>query len=535
MPETQRVEIFAGIEAVTVYNDRARVTRRGKAAIAAGRSTLVFGGLTAGLDEGSLRVHFAESPGVRVIGISADWEGHTAPSRDEEAKLVDAIEALTKKVRAIDDRAQALRTRFSLIDQYQQHARDAISRKASSSEEDSDDWTGALRFLAEEAQRTQVALRKTDKELHDIHEELQARQAELQRLRAPASRHTRRVEVVVEAEAKVDEGLVALDYVVFDAWWAPAYDARAVNGSLDLTWFGTVTQGTGEDWERVKLVLSTARPSESARIPRLTPVQLSGYKREKRPVEIVSYGKAADKSRERGDEKADGMAPEEPEPMVEFGGEGGRVEPTDTGDAALVFAIKGAETIPADRRPHKVEILTAPLEPEIGYETIPKIAPWVYLKASAENTTDFPILPGPVNVFGASGYVGSGHLEHVAPGERFAVSLGTDEHVKVRRIIDERVDAKPKILGSTRSLSFAYRIEVSNFREEPTRLTVVENVPVSEREEIEIELSEATTGPTDRDDDGFVKWTFQLDPEEERTIEFGYLVRYPKDWTLHGL
>jgi hypothetical protein len=194
-------------------------------------------------------------------------------------------------------------------------------------------------------------------------------------------------------------------------------------------------------------------------VPTLRSVQLSGYKREKRPVRIVSYGKEAQKKQEAG--PVGGL----------IAGESGRAEVDDHG-LAVTFSIKGKESLPADRRPHKVEVTTTQLDATLGYEAIPKISPWVYLKATAKNSTPFPILAGEVDVFRSSGYVGTGNLEFIAPGEEFAVSLGVDEDLKVKRVIDEKVDRAPKLFGSTRTIAYGYTIEVSNFKTAAQSITL---------------------------------------------------------------
>ena len=45
---------------------------------------------------------------------------------------------------------------------------------------------------------------------------------------------------------------------------------RAADRSVDLGYFGVINQTTGEDWNKVKLTLSTARPSLGG-APALTP------------------------------------------------------------------------------------------------------------------------------------------------------------------------------------------------------------------------------------------------------------------------
>ena len=57
-----------------------------------------------------------------------------------------------------------------------------------------------------------------------------------------------------------------LSYAAAGAQWAPAYDARCAPPTAAWTWVisGVINQTTGEDWNKVKLTLSTARPRWAA-------------------------------------------------------------------------------------------------------------------------------------------------------------------------------------------------------------------------------------------------------------------------------
>ena len=48
---------------------------------------------------------------------------------------------------------------------------------------------------------------------------------------------------------------VTLRYSIPNAGWSPAYDARlrSADRAIDLTYFGIVRNGTGEDWKNVSL------------------------------------------------------------------------------------------------------------------------------------------------------------------------------------------------------------------------------------------------------------------------------------------
>lgn len=512
----------ARIQAVTVNPDGASVTRRVKARTTGKKGKVVFEGLTAGLDEASLRAKVAGGS-IRVSGISSEWEGNTEAPRDSVKKLETQIREVSARIQAENDGLQALSVRSSVLEQYRAHSREAIANQAAEAGPATARWKAAVAFVTKEQESIAAESRERTERIRKDQERLAALQADLNRLQAPSDRLTRRVEVELESEAASAEGELALEYTVRDARWYPAYDVRAqADGKkLTFTYYGTVVQGTGEDWKDVALTLSTAKPTESAQVPTLTTVQLSGYKREKRPVTIVSYGQEAKKERQEGLGRA------------AQGGEG-RAEIDDHG-LAVTFTIKGKESLPADRRPHKVEVTTVALDAQLGYEAIPKVSPWVFLKAAAKNSTPFPILAGPVDVFRSSGYVGTGNLDYIAPGEEFAVSLGVDEDLKVKRIIDERVDTQPKLFGNTRTIAYGYTIEVSNFKAGPQTVTVVENIPVSQRKEIKVSVREGTTRPDEKNDDGFLRWKVDLKPGEQKTVMFGYLVEAPESFKIGGL
>ena len=60
--------------------------------------------------------------------------------------------------------------------------------------------------------------------------------------------------------------------------------------------------------------------------------------------------------------------------------------------------------------------------------------------------------------------------------------------------------------------------------------SVIDQIPVSQNDDIKIELIGQDRSPTKRDIDdkrGMLAWEMKLEPEEERVIEFGYRVTWP--------
>jgi hypothetical protein len=73
---------------------------------------------------------------------------------------------------------------------------------------------------------------------------------------------------------------------------------------------------------------------------------------------------------------------------------------------------------------------------------------------------------------------------------------------------------------------------VRNGHDFPVKLAIQDQLPVSENEDIQVELLPASTPPTTtnvRDRRGVLEWAFEAKPGEARAIAFAYRLRWPKD------
>jgi hypothetical protein len=73
---------------------------------------------------------------------------------------------------------------------------------------------------------------------------------------------------------------------------------------------------------------------------------------------------------------------------------------------------------------------------------------------------------------------------------------------------------------------------VRNGHDFPIRIAIQDRLPVSENEEIVVEMLSSTTTPTTtnlRDKRGVLEWAFEAKPAEVRDINFAWRARWPKD------
>jgi hypothetical protein len=94
--------------------------------------------------------------------------------------------------------------------------------------------------------------------------------------------------------------------------------------------------------------------------------------------------------------------------------------------------------------------------------------------------------------------------------------------VRVRRSQDEERSTTP--VTGTQKLSRTVKIFLSNLSGDKKRTLVTERVPVSEIEDVEVELTNAG-GWTHSRADGLARMTVTLAPRETKTVVLAYEIR----------
>jgi uncharacterized protein (TIGR02231 family) len=156
---------------------------------------------------------------------------------------------------------------------------------------------------------------------------------------------------------------------------------------------------------------------------------------------------------------------------------------------ALTYHVEGTSGVPSDGVPHQVSVAVLPFEAKILHVTVPKARPVAYLEASVKNTSDYRLLPGPVNAFLDDSFVSRTAIAggDVAPGDTFSCTLGADPATRIRYSrTSKRAEEDTRTRASAFSEQWAAttyrsRTTVSNRHPFPVRALVLrDGVPVSE-------------------------------------------------------
>lgn len=258
--------VLAPIDDVTVYSDRARITRVGAAEGAVGVRALRLPDLPGTTLLDTVRL---SAEGAEVLRVEAAPVDRAVEAVGDTEGLVAAIEAQRAALARLDARRAVLLGELTLLVELGPTAVPEDREKAPPV--DPAGWAAARRFLADRRADLVARVAALDDAQRVGREALAKAQAELTRHDAGAATDVRRVQVLAVVRATRARPTLRLSYFVPGAHWRPAYTVELADGGQQVTVRAAarVKQTTGEDWTDVALALSTAIPAQGIEAPRL--------------------------------------------------------------------------------------------------------------------------------------------------------------------------------------------------------------------------------------------------------------------------
>jgi uncharacterized protein (TIGR02231 family) len=511
--ETQVVN--SKISEVTVYQDRARVTRVGTVALPQDETVLEFGGLPASLDEGSVEVSPKSNAHVTIQGIDVRQEFLTEHANPQ-------AEVLDRRLQQLEDQKRSLASKRAVLEAKQQFFKDLSAGfgRSDKGQLDLDELRKLYSFCGDEAAVLSENILNLDADSRKLDPEIERVKKELEQLRSAAPKTNRKVLVSVKSDGAGTADFI-VRYGIRGASWNSTYDARldSSSGKVELKYDGMVRQRTGEEWTNVQLVLSTAQPSRNGQMPELNPAFVDYQHEMPLPPAPVAG------------EMARAM---EPAASPTYKAENAEAVVRETG-LSLSYQVSLPVTIPTDGEPHRTSVTVLNLEGKPEYVATPKLDAAAFLKVHLTNSSQATLLPGKINLFRDGEFVGSLAMKLVPVGSDFDLYGGRDDAIKVERkeLVSKR--SETGMLNRKQVEEKRYQISLQDFRSAPVKLSLYDQVPVSKNAEIAVNQGTFSDKPSSLDkDSGKIKWEIELKPKEKKVIEFGYSIEWPKGKDIVG-
>jgi uncharacterized protein (TIGR02231 family) len=180
-----------------------------------------------------------------------------------------------------------------------------------------------------------------------------------------------------------------------------------------------------------------------------------------------------------------------------------------------------------------LRISTATIAPDLVIRSAPVADPTAFLEASFVQSEDAPLLPGRVAIYRDGAFVGRGQMAAASKDETVRLGFGADDKVKIERAVIKRNEGSAGLIVTTsKTDERAFKTTLRNGHDFPIKVAISDQLPVSENEDIVVEMLPATTPPTTtnvHDQRGVLEWAFEVKPGEVKDVAFAWRVRWPKD------
>jgi uncharacterized protein (TIGR02231 family) len=539
--------VASRITRVTVYSDRALVTREASVSLTTEPVVFRFKSLPGWVDEGSVR---ASTGAGKIVDVVVERR-FLARSTDEGFRKVELKhKALLQKLQALDDELAILKAQQEHVESIKVFSLEKLKDDAVTRDIKIDSYGQVVNFVSDTLRKTAGARRDARAEREQLAPDVEASARNLEELSRLTKLEETTVLVTVQGTAAGNANLT-LTYATPGATWEPMHEVRASNAdpeSVELTSFAVVTQTTGEDWSHAELSFSTQSSSDSERIPELEMLALGKTQEVSRSVtrQITSFSSAQKKFEEQNHQwnrlnQASSQRVSEAEQFEQSYSSNlallERVQSKtveifqglQTRGTTAHFIAKDPAIVRSDGRSIRLRIGSSRVKAHRRIIAAPEESLNAAVTLEMTNKTSQPLLPGSVARYQDGAFLGMTDIDFVTKDEDFSVFFSVADQVKLTRELDKHQSSLVRTARNRMQLSFVSTAR--NLSDRPVTIILAERIPVSENTDIRV--SNVRIVPNEKPDaKGIVRWAVTLAPRESREYRVSYQVEYPPSLVL---
>jgi uncharacterized protein (TIGR02231 family) len=204
---------------------------------------------------------------------------------------------------------------------------------------------------------------------------------------------------------------------------------------------------------------------------------------------------------------------------------------------SVSYQLAGQLSLPSRSDQQLVTIARLNTGAEFCFVATPLLTDYVYLQAEIANDSDTILLPGPASMYRNGDFVGKGEMPLVTMGEKFTAGFGVDSQIQVTR---EFKDKKIETLWGNRVDKYDYRLTINNYKKTEIPLRLLERLPYTEDESLDISEFESNVALSRNVDyvnnlkpKGILRWDLTLKSdttgEKATVVTYGYTMKYDND------
>lgn len=533
-------EISSNIKEVTVFLNGAEVTRLADLSIQKGVNEFRISDLSPFIQSNSIQVK-SNNKAVTIVSVN------------HEINYLDrASLAASPKVKSVNDSIKALELNLAIRYTYERVYNEEKSLLIANKNlggvntgVNLEDLMDAVDFYRDRLINIETKLLEIQRNKKELNESI----SRLKKQRAMYYNDVKNTgEVFVNLTSSVKTNAkIEISYLVNNAGWVPFYDIRSddLEKPVDLTYKGKVFQKTGKDWENVMIKLSTGNPTTDNTQPEFSKWYLQYYnayarnigygemrrksvKKEKVALNAASAPQYESASYEilEEDEFADNVSFDNNSTIADF-------TTVSQSSVSAIFDIAVPYTVKSNGKPNLIEIQNYELPVSYQYYSMPKKDKDAFLLANVIGWGDYNLLSGEANVYFENTFVGESYLETAITNDTLNVSMGRDKSIVISR---EKIKdfCKNSSFGGNKKSTRGYEIKVRNNKSTAIEIELIDQIPLSNQKEIEVEVMESKNAVYD-ENTGKLTWRLTIPANSTSNVSFKFSVKYPKDKIINNL
>lgn len=500
---------------VTVFLNGAQVTHSGDVSMKAGENQLKIGYLPLQLDPNSIQVEGGNGYMIVSVRHQVNYLQNTGGNAEWKA-IKDSLDFYTFQ-------AQEIAGLKNVVLQEKQLLEANREMKGSNAVLVADDLMEMANFFKERFKQIEYRWLELMEQSRVNQENIQRMQNQMSSLNQRSGSNPSEILFTIRAD-KDGKFPLKLSYFTQNAGWYPNYDLRAedINSPIELVYRAKVFQSTGNDWKGVNLTISTGNPIVGGQIPTLYPWYLYPYQIQEVAIMYQGIENATPSVMFNNNsikEKREDMT------MANFTQVSNNTVNTE-------FKINLPYDVPSDNQPYDVIMQKENVKGVFDYVTIPKLDNDAFLRARLTDWMQYSLIPGESNIYFKGTFVGKGFIDPAQAIDTLTVSLGRDRAIQVKR---EQIKeySKTSLFGNKQKTTKAFEITVTNTKKQAITIEIEDQLPISQNEEIEVEVEETSGASIGFNQE--LSWKLTLQPGETVKKVIRFNVKYPKKSYVQGL
>ena len=519
---------ISNIKNVIVFNKGVNVQRYGSVTLKEGDNTIYIQELSPYLANESIQF-LMKSNKVIINSVSKEMNYLGIPNHlSNDVKLLNDSLLKTK---------ENLRLANVAMEVYNQE-KDLLNENKSvlklSKEFIIDDLMDLTDFFRERMLDVEGKISNTNKEITKINKTIQNIERQINALNSKAKNQYSNV--VIQVTSEVNKNIdYELSYNINNrAGWKPCYDIRVdkIHDSVNITYKAEMYQNTNEEWEDIKISLSTGNLNQSNNAPSFNPNYLYANNYYKSRV-ISSPSPRYDKYEgTAATANVDvGMAMEDD--IMEVSSSSADFTTVDFSGTQIQYDIGLPYSITSSNKSLFIEIQKINLFATYDYYSYPKMDKDVFLMCHLSSIAQQNFLSGEAQLFFEGKSVGKTYLDPLSTKKTIDLSLSRDLSIIAQRKPIKKLSIETKI-GDKVKQERTFEVSLKNNKQERVKVKLVDQIPVSNDKSINVELMESSEAKLTKNN-GKLTWIIELEPNTSVTKSFSYVIKYPEDKRVYGL